>query len=98
VGANAVFQEAYSMRTLAFVPVLTVLLTGAAAAKDCTIENATETDVGPNKGVAGTCSNTGEPIECSYTIDGTVSCTGPHGTYSGDNLDALIPSACGCGS
>lgn len=86
------------MRTLSALTLLTAFLSGTVAAQDCSIENTTETEVGPSKGVAGTCSNNGEPIECNYALDGTISCTGPNGTVSNDDLDALIASACGCGS
>jgi hypothetical protein len=84
------------MRTLAVLPVFITVITGVAAASDCGIERAVQTDGGPNAGVTGKCSNNGEPIECRNASDGSISCTGPEGNYSGDNLDALIASACGC--
>ena len=85
------------MRIPVALMLLTAFLSGTPAAQDCSIENATQAEVGPRKGVTGICSNNGEPIECSYAVDGTISCTGPNGTFSNDDLDALVASACGCG-
>jgi hypothetical protein len=81
------------MRILTALSLLFFVGAGSTLASDCGIDNAAQTD----SGVSGTCSSNGEPVECSYAIDGSVSCTGPEGTFSGDNLDALVMSACGCG-
>lgn len=90
-------EKANTMRTLRALSLVFTVGVGAAAASDCAINNVVQTDSGPNSGVTGICSNNGEPIECTYAIDGSVACTGPEGTFNGDNLDALVMSACGCG-
>ena len=65
------------MRTLSALPLLIAVTAGAAAASDCGIDHAVETDIGPNAGLARNCSNDHEPIACSYGLDGSTSFTGP---------------------
>lgn len=86
------------MRILFALPLLVTMITGAAAASDCGIENAVRTEVGPNGGITGACSNNGETVDCSYGIEGDITCNGPEGTFNGNDLDGLIASACGCGA
>jgi hypothetical protein len=85
------------MRKPFLLPLLAALLSATAAAQDCGIDNPVESDLGPGKATTGTCSNNGQAVECDHAVDGTVSCTGPNGTFSGNDADALIASACGCG-
>ena len=86
------------MRTLFALSLLAAVMTGATAASDCGIENAARTELGPNGGVTGTCSNNGGTVDCSYGIEGDITCNGPEGTFNGEDLDDLIASACGCGA
>jgi hypothetical protein len=85
------------MRKPILLPLLAALLSAAAAAQDCGIDNAVASNLGPGKAVTGTCANSGQPVECDYAVDGTVSCTGPNGSFSGNDPNALVASACGCG-
>lgn len=86
------------MGTRCVFALLVTVIAGAAAASDCGIENAARTEVGPNGGVTGTCSNNGGTVDCSYGIEGEITCNGPEGTFNGNDLDGLIASACGCGA
>ena len=74
-----------------------ILLVPAASAQYCQIDNAEETTLGPNRAIEGACSNNGLQIRCTYAEDNSIACEGPNGTFSGDDLDTLILSACGCG-
>jgi hypothetical protein len=75
---------------------MAILLVPAALAQDCRINDAERSDLGPNAAISGTCSNNGLPIQCSSDDKNIVTCGGPDGSYSGDDLDALVASACGC--
>jgi hypothetical protein len=82
---------------LSVLTLLGVMAFGAAAAENCSIDNSEGVPVGRDNAVKGTCSNSGLPIECNWAVDGGITCTGPEGDFSGDDLDTLITSACGCG-
>ncbi len=61
----------------------------------CSLLNKKEAQIGDSKGVEGVCSNNGLPISCIFVGEG-ITCDGPGGSYSGNDLDSLIFSACGC--
>ncbi len=46
----------------------------------------------------GRCSNNGLPISCIFIEGEGITCDGPGGGYSGEDLNSLIFSACGCSS
>lgn len=71
-----------------------LLLHGVASA--CSIQDKKEVQIGDNKGVTGVCSNSGAPITCTYVAGEGTTCDGPAGSYNGNDLNALIFSACGC--
>jgi hypothetical protein len=66
------------------------------SAQDCRINDVEETTLGTNRAIEGTCSNSGLPVRCTYNEDNSIGCEGPGGTFSGDDVDTLIISACGC--
>jgi hypothetical protein len=67
-------------------------------ASACSMEDAQNVQIGDHEGVQGHCSNNGLRISCSSVQDGGILCDGPGGSYSGDDLNELIFSACGCTS
>jgi hypothetical protein len=71
-----------------------LLLHGVASA--CSIQNRKEAQIGDSKGVTGVCSNNGLPISCMFIKGEGITCDGPAGGVNGDDLNALIFSACGC--
>ncbi len=71
-----------------------LLLHGVASA--CSIQDRKDVQVGDSKGVTGLCSNNGAPISCSFVAGEGITCDGPAGSYNGNDLDALVFSACGC--
>jgi hypothetical protein len=73
---------------------LVVLLHGVASA--CTIQNRKEVQIGDSKGVTGVCSNNGGAISCTFVAGEGITCDGPAGGYNGNDLNALVYSACGC--
>jgi len=73
-----------------------LLLHGIASA--CSIQDRKDVQVGDSRGVTGVCSNNGAPITCTYVTGEGTTCDGPAGSYNGNDLNALIFSACGCGS
>jgi hypothetical protein len=73
---------------------LVVLLHGVASA--CTIQNRKEVQIGDSKGVTGVCSNNGGTISCTFVTGEGITCDGPAGSYNGNDLNALVYSACGC--
>jgi hypothetical protein len=81
---------------LAVMVFIMALFSWNGAANACSIVNEEKVQIGDSQGVKGTCSNNGLPISCEYTKDGNISCDGPGGGYSGDDLRSLVFSACGC--
>ena len=73
------------------------LVTGIAGAQSCGIENARDVKLGVHQGIEGTCSNNGLKVICTYETSRRLKCVGPDGSYSGDDADTVIFSACGCG-
>lgn len=73
-----------------------VLLYGNGAVNACTIVNEEKVKIGNFKGVKGTCSNNGLPISCEFREGQGIACDGPEGGASGDNLNSLVFSVCGC--
>jgi hypothetical protein len=73
-----------------------LLLHGVASA--CSIQNRKEVQIGDSKGVEGVCSNNGQPISCKFDAGEGITCDGPGGSYTGNDLDSLVFSACGCSS
>jgi hypothetical protein len=71
-----------------------LLLHGVASA--CSIQERKEVQAGDSKGVEGVCSNNGAAISCTFVAGEGITCDGPAGSYNGNDLDALISSACGC--
>ena len=71
-----------------------LLLHGVASA--CSIQDRKDVQIGDNKGVVGVCSNNGAAISCTFVAGEGITCNGPEGSYNGDDLNALIFSACGC--
>lgn len=64
----------------------------------CSIQDAQKVQIGDYKGIKGKCSNNGLPISCIFIEGEGITCDGPSGSYSGDDLNALVFSACGCSS
>jgi hypothetical protein len=62
----------------------------------CSIRDKEDVQIGAYKGIQGKCSNNGMPISCIFIEGGSISCDGPGGSYSGDDLNDLIYSACDC--
>jgi hypothetical protein len=71
-----------------------LLFHGVASA--CSIQDRKEVQIGDSTGVVGVCSNNGQPISCTFVAGEGITCDGPAGSYNGDDLNALIFSACGC--
>lgn len=69
---------------------------GHGVADTCSIQNRENTEIGVNKAITGQCSNNGMVISCSFTDSQEITCSGPGGDYSGNDLNALIISACDC--
>jgi hypothetical protein len=65
-------------------------------ANACSIQNVQKVQIGDYKGIKGRCSNNGLPISCIFIEGEGISCDGPAGSYSGDDLNSLVFSACGC--
>ena len=79
-----------------FVVFCLIGLLSAGSASACDILDKREIQVGVSKGVAGKCSNNGQPIQClSDGADG-LNCNGPQGNFNGLHLQDLIYTACGC--
>jgi hypothetical protein len=85
---SVAFIMSIALLSLAFV------LSGTVAA--CSVLEKERAHLGVSEGFRGKCSNNGFPITCVSDDDEGLSCNGPGGTYSGNSLDALIFSACGC--
>lgn len=82
---------------LAVVVFGTVLFSWSGVADACSIVNTEKVQIGDSQeGVKGTCSNNGLSISCEHTKDGPITCDGPAGGYSGNDLSSLVFSACGC--
>lgn len=62
----------------------------------CVILNKENIEVGSRSGIKGICSNNNLPVTCTYVEDEGARCDGPAGGYTGNDLDSLIFSACGC--
>ena len=62
----------------------------------CPIQNVQQTHIGTHEGIKGECSNNGLRISCVFIEADGISCDGPGGSFSGNDLDDLIFSACGC--
>lgn len=75
--------------------VAALLLAGVAGA--CTIVDKRPARLGVEKGVEGRCANNGERIICTLSDEGEgITCSGPAGDFSSDNMVQLVRSACGC--
>ena len=73
-----------------------LLAAGTACGQPCEIENAGDVKFGVHKSIQGTCSNNGLKIICYYETSRRLDCIGPDGSFSGDDADNVIASACGC--
>lgn len=62
----------------------------------CSILNAEKSQIGSSAGIKGNCSNNELPITCVFREGEGAQCDGPAGGYTGNDLNALIFSACGC--
>jgi len=76
--------------------IVAVILLFHDVASACSIQNKKDVQIGDSKGVTGVCSNSGAPISCTFVEGEGITCDGPAGSYNGDDLNALIFSACGC--
>ena len=83
-----------------FVLLCLIGLLNAGSAVACDIVNKRKIHVGVSEGVAGECSNTGEPVQCVGKGEeaNSLNCNGPEGSFSGSDLQDLIRTACGCGA
>ena len=72
------------------------LLLGQSDAYACSILNEKKVTIGDYPGIEGVCSNNGLPISCQFVEGEGITCDGPEGSYTGDDLASLIFSACGC--
>lgn len=62
----------------------------------CSILSGEKSQIGSSTGIKGVCSNNGLPITCVFREGEGAQCDGPSGGYTGNDLNALIFSACGC--
>jgi hypothetical protein len=83
------------MKTAVIVTIITFLSCHGVAAA-CSIQNRHEVQIGSSKGVEGVCSNNGSSITCTFDNGEGITCDGPAGSYNGNDLNALVYSACGC--
>ena len=72
------------------------LLLAQGDAHACSILNEKKVTIGDYPGIEGVCSNNGLPISCQFVEGEGITCDGPAGSYTGDDLKSLIFSACGC--
>lgn len=73
------------------------LVWASAPAEACSIVNKRQTRLGVDYGVEGQCANNGWRVACTVTQDESgISCEGPEGVFSGDQIGYLIMAACGC--
>ena len=79
-----------------FVVFCLIGLLNVGPAVACDILNKREVQIGVSKGIAGKCSNNGEPIQCLNEGADRLSCSGPEGSFNGSQLQELISTACGC--
>lgn len=79
-----------------FLVISLIGLLNAGSTVACDILDKQEVQVGVSKGVAGKCSNNGEPIRCLSEGGDGMNCSGPEGSFNGLVLQQLIVSACGC--
>ena len=84
-------------RTLRLVFLPALILVGPLALA-CTMEEARDIHEGPHKGLKGVCSNNGMEVSCIEQGGEDYSCSGPGGSFRGNDLGTLVFSACGCGS
>jgi len=75
---------------------MAVVLLSHGVASACSIQDRKDVQVGDSKGVEGVCSNNGAAIACTFVAGEGITCNGPAGSYNGNDLNALIFSACGC--
>lgn len=83
------------MKRLLLSAILLLALVGEAMG-DCIILNKEYIRIGSRSGIKGVCSNNKLPITCNHVQDDGARCDGPSGGFSGNDLQALIFSACGC--
>ncbi len=62
----------------------------------CSIQNEKRVQIGVHRGIEGVCSNNGLPITCEFEEGAWITCDGPSGSYTGEDLQSLVYSACGC--
>jgi hypothetical protein len=62
----------------------------------CIIQDEQRVTIGDSTGIEGVCSNNGLAISCQFIQGQGITCGGPIGIFSGDDLNSLIVSACGC--
>lgn len=83
---------------LAFIGFGMAVLFAHGITNACSIQDVQNVQIGVSKGIEGRCSNNGLPISCVFIDGDGISCDGPGGSYSGDDLKGLTFSACGCSS
>ena len=79
-----------------FVFVILLMAIASAAFGDCIILDRENIQVGSSTGIKGVCSNNNLPVTCNYIENEGARCDGPAGGFTGNDLDSLLFSACGC--